>query len=175
MNSVKKLDALAIFETAALPHVADLYRCAMALLGDPSEAEAAVEESLQKAWQSADRFRPGANCRPGLYRILFQVVSRRRQALPRPSHPARLVVSKDDLLGVLRRMPEQVAQVVLLADVHEFTYQEIQETLGISESMLALRLRSGRDELAGAAPDDHSGRPVWRRESEENRRLEAAQ
>jgi DNA-directed RNA polymerase specialized sigma24 family protein len=72
-------------------------------------------------------------------------------------------------------MPEPVAHVVLLADVHEFTYEEIQEALGISESTLATRLTSGRDELACAVSGDHSRPPVWSQGPEEPRRLQALQ
>jgi hypothetical protein len=75
MNSLKKLDALAMFESATLPHTADLFRCAMALLGNSSEAEKAVEECLLKAlaigrsiW-SRSKLPPGALQHPASDRI----------------------------------------------------------------------------------------------------------
>ena len=79
---------------------------------------------------------------------------------------------------MLRTLPEQFAQVALLADVHEFTYEEIQETLGISAVTLTSRLSRGRDELACAlsgAPKSSMLQLPWRDGLEESRGLQAAQ
>src|SRR5262249_32633946 len=90
------------------------------------------------------------NHRPRLYKILLQIVSRRRYELSNRFPPAAQPQTAEDPIAALRALPEQFAQVVLLADVHEFTYEEIQETLGISAVTLTSRLSRGRDEFACA-------------------------
>ena len=178
MRSVKRMDALERFESAALPHTADLFRSAMCLLGNASEAEMAVEECLLNAWKSIREFGSSINHRPRLYKILLQIVSRRRHELSnrflQPAQPK----TAEDPIAALRALPEQFAQVVLLADVHEFTYEEIQETLGISAATLMSRLSQGRDEFACAlsgAPTSSMLQLPWRDGLEESRGLQAAQ
>jgi RNA polymerase sigma-70 factor (ECF subfamily) len=59
------------------------------------------------------------------------------------------------VLAALQQIPSQNAEVVMLADVHEFSYKEIQETLGIPIGTVMSRLSRGRlmlrAKLAGPA------------------------
>ena len=178
MKSVKRMDALERFESATLPHTSDLFRSAMCLLGNASEAEMAVEECLLNAWRSVGEFGSSINHRTRLHKILLQIVSRRRYELSNRFPPAAQPQTAEDPIAALRASPEQFAQVVLLADVHEFTYEEIQETLGISAVTLASRLSRGRDEFACAlsgAPKSSMLQLPWRDGLEESRGLQAAQ
>ena len=151
----------------------------MCLLGNASEAEMAVEECLVTAWRSARELPSEGGLRPKLYRLLFQAVSRQRQEMRRRQPPAALpVVTGENPIAALRLLPEQLAQVVLLADVHEFTYEEILETLGISSETLMLRLSRGRDEFAVALTGGSPGslqRLAWHDGLNQPRRLHAAQ
>src|ERR1043165_5414267 len=70
---------LAHFETAALPHMNDLFRAAVAILGNRTEAEDVVQELYLQAWKSFHRFELGTNCRAWLFRILFHVVAHHRK------------------------------------------------------------------------------------------------
>src|ERR1051326_2358504 len=72
---------LAHFETAALPHMNDLFRAAVAILGNRTEAEDVVQELYLQAWKSFHRFELGTNCRAWLFRILFHVVAHHRKKL----------------------------------------------------------------------------------------------
>src|SRR5215467_8643117 len=110
MKSVKRMDALERFESATLPHTADLFRSAMCLLGNASEAEMAVEECLLNAWRSVGEFGSSINYRPRLYKILLQIVSRRRYELSIRFLPPK---TAEDPIAALRALPEQFAQVVL--------------------------------------------------------------
>jgi RNA polymerase sigma-70 factor, ECF subfamily len=62
------------FETAALPHLNDLFRTATRLLRNPTEAEDIVQETYLLAWKSFDRFEPGTNCRAWLFTIMFNAI-----------------------------------------------------------------------------------------------------
>lgn len=164
MTTMTESATLGAFESAALPHTKDLFRTAMSMLGNRSEAEDAVQECLFQAWKSFARFQQGTNCRAWLYKILFHVVSHQRRKWLRFSlaeDPQMLEdtlaakpdvseqLTDEELLSALREMPRQYAQVVLLADVHEFTYKEIQETLDIPIGTVMSRLSRGRSYLRG--------------------------
>ena len=62
------------FESAALPHLNDIYRTAFSLLRNPTEAEDLTQDVYLNAWKSFDRFQPGTNCRAWLFKILMMVV-----------------------------------------------------------------------------------------------------
>jgi len=159
------------FETEALPHIQDLFRTAVSILGNRTEAEDAVQEVYLQAWKSFQRFTPGTNCRAWLFGILFHVIShQRRKWLSRfvlrepktfedstpytPPVPEQL--TDNELLSAFRKLPQQFAEVVMLADVHEFSYREIQQSLGIPIGTVMSRLSRGRQllraQLAHRAP-----------------------
>ena len=158
------------FEAEALPHLNDLYRAAASILHSRTEAEDAVQETYLQALKSYQRFTPGTNCRAWLFRILFHVIShQRRKWFSRfvPSEreeleqtavyvaPVAEQLTDDELIQAFRKLPQQFAEVVMLADVQEFSYKEIQETLGIPIGTVMSRLSRGRQllraELAGLA------------------------
>jgi RNA polymerase sigma-70 factor (ECF subfamily) len=53
----------------------------------------------------------------------------------------------EDMLAALDRVPEHFRSVILLADVQEFSYKEIQEILGIPIGTVMSRLSRGRQLL----------------------------
>ena len=156
------------FENLALPHMRDLCRTAAAILGSRSEAEDVVQETYLEAWKSFHRFTPGTNCRAWLFKILFHVISHHRRkwfgrlvfrepsalegtlvsSAPVPQH-----LTDQEILSAFRVIPPQFAEVVMLADVHEFTYKEIQETLGIPIGTVMSRLSRGRQLLRSHLAD----------------------
>jgi RNA polymerase sigma-70 factor (ECF subfamily) len=159
------------FETQALRHMQDLFRTAASILGNRTDAEDAVQEAYLQAWKSFQRFTPGTNCRAWLFGILFHVISHQRRkwtsrfVLREPktfedtmpyTSPVPENLTDQELLSVLRNLPQQFAEVVMLADVHEFSYKEIQQSLGIPIGTVMSRLSRGRQllraQLAHLAP-----------------------
>jgi RNA polymerase sigma-70 factor, ECF subfamily len=155
------------FEREALPHMDDLYRTAASMLRSQTEAEDTVQETYLQAWKSFQRFTPGTNCRAWLFRILFHVIAHQRRKwfnrfistervdleqtmtyLP----PVPTELRDEEILGAVRKIPQQYAEVVMLADVHEFSYKEIQETLRISIGTVMSRLSRGRQLLRAQLP-----------------------
>ena len=69
---------------------------------------------------------------------------------PVPQH-----LSDEDVLAALEKVSVQYREVVLLADVQEFSYKEIAATLGVPVGTVMSRLSRGRKmlraELAGFA------------------------
>ncbi len=151
------------FETLTMPHLNDLYRVARRTLGCASEAEDIVQETCLQAWRSFHRFEPGTNIRAWLFKIMFHVVSHHRRKVFRlvtvaeeesylfdqlvyePPVPAEL--RDEELLAALGRLPENYRAVLLLADVQEFSYREIQEILGIPIGTVMSRLSRARQAL----------------------------
>ena len=149
------------FEAAALPHMNDLYRSAASILGR-TEAEDVVQEAYLQAWKSFHRFTPGTNCRAWLCGILFHVISHHRRKwfgrlvfqepsdldqTVSPPPPAPEHLTDQEILSAFRKIPQQFAEVMLLADVQEFSYKEIQEALGIRIGTVMSRLSRGRQLL----------------------------
>jgi RNA polymerase sigma-70 factor (ECF subfamily) len=152
------------FEAEALPHMSDLYRAAASILRNRTEAEDAVQEAYLQALKSFHRFTPGTNCRAWLFRILFHVISHHRRKwfgrfvsseredleqsavyqAPVADH-----LTDDDMIAAFRALPGQFADVVMLADVQEFSYKEIQEMLQIPIGTVMSRLSRGRQLLRG--------------------------
>jgi RNA polymerase sigma-70 factor, ECF subfamily len=156
------------FEAEALPHMEVLYRTAASILRSPTEAEDAVQEAYLQALKSFHRFTPGTNCRAWLFRILFHVISHQRrkwfgrlvfserEELERTTvytPPVPEELTDDEMLAAFRKLPRQFAEVVMLSDVQEFSYKEIQETLGIPIGTVMSRLSRGRQLLRAHLAD----------------------
>ena len=76
------------FEAVALSQARRLYGLAYSILGDPAEAEDAVQESLVLAWKSWDRLRDEAARTAWLTRICVNHCLRRRGLLSRLPWPS---------------------------------------------------------------------------------------
>jgi len=149
------------FEEAAMPHLGDLYRAAKFLTHYSSEADDLVQEVYLEAWKSFHRFEPGTNCRAWLFKILFHRLHhlRRRwikasklEAFATPADQDKLMaeppvpqeIRDDDVLLALGKLPVEFREVVLMADVEEFSYKEIARTLNIPLGTVMSRLSRGR-------------------------------
>jgi RNA polymerase sigma-70 factor (ECF subfamily) len=154
------------FEAIAMPHRNDLYRTARRTLGNPTEAEDVVQETYLQAWKSFHRFEPGTNIRAWMFKILFHVIQHHRRKSYRlvtvkeeeefifdrltyePPVPQEL--RDEDVLAALDRVPAHFRSVILLADVQEFSYKEIAESLSIPIGTVMSRLNRGRKILRDA-------------------------
>ncbi len=70
----------------------------------------------------------------------------------------------EDVLAALDRVPEHFRSVILLADVQEFSYKEIQEMLGIPTGTVMSRLSRGR-QLLRTHLADYAPAPKAQREA----------
>ncbi|HYE72152.1 MAG TPA: sigma-70 family RNA polymerase sigma factor [Blastocatellia bacterium] len=157
------------FEAAALPHLNDLYRAARHTLGNAAEAEDIVQETFLQAWKSFHRFEVGTNCRAWLFKILFHVIHHNRRKWRNwkwNSESDELVmetlvyeppipqdICDEDVLAALERVPQSFREVILLADVEEFSYKEIAAMLEIPIGTVMSRLNRGRKMLRAELAD----------------------
>jgi len=153
------------FEVLTLPHRDALYQSARSIMANAAAAEDAVLETYLQAWKSFARFQPGTNCRAWLFGILFNVIRHERRKwtsrfsffekpeILEQTHAARSSVAEnlqdDEILAALRAIPQIYSEVVVLSNVQEFSYKEIQEALGIPIGTVMSRLSRGRQLLRG--------------------------
>jgi RNA polymerase sigma-70 factor, ECF subfamily len=159
------------FEAVALVHLDALYRNALRLTQNRSEAEDLVQETCLRAFRSFHRFNPGTNCRAWLFTILRNAfLNRIRQAgrdvlagetaelepasarhvaeaEPARGHPEEeffQTVLHGDVDRSLRALPLTFREVVILADLEGLTYKEIAQVLGCPLGTVMSRLSRGR-------------------------------
>lgn len=159
------------FETAAMPHLNDLYRAAARMVGDRTRADDVIQDVYLQAWKSFDQFEMGTNCRAWLFRILFNSVHHYRRKwfnarmvkdaedvldlAEAPPGPLPEKLSDKDILAALDRIPADFRAVVLLADVEEFSYKEVATILSVPIGTVMSRLSRARkllrQQLSGVA------------------------
>lgn len=161
------------FEAEALPWTGDLYRIARWMSGNREEAEDLVQETLSQALRSFHRYEKGTNCRAWMTKIMYHVNGKRLRKLGRmrlvddpedaivqaipfePPIPASL--TDEDIIAAVKRVPDLFREIVLLADVEEFSYKEIAAMLQIPIGTVMSRLHRGRKLLRLELGD------VWRK------------
>jgi RNA polymerase sigma-70 factor, ECF subfamily len=164
-------------EQAALGHIDALYRTALRMTRNASDAEDLVQEAYLRAFRSLHQFTEGTNLRAWLFRILTNTYIneyRRRQRRPasasldgfeefylydhlvdsrvqppdeRPEDVVLERLTVGDVTAAIESLPEEFRQVVLLADVEGFAYREIAEIVGIPVGTVMSRLFRARRRL----------------------------
>ena len=161
----------------AISYLDALYRMALRLTGNASDAEDLVQETYLRAFRALHQFRTGTNLRAWLFRILMNafINEYRRQsrrpastsleeldefslyhqmldsnlqpAVAQPEQEVLARLSEESVLAALDELPVEFRQVVLLADVEGFSYKEIAEVLGVPIGTVMSRLHRGRRRL----------------------------
>ena len=141
-----KLPQTGEFETVALPHLRELFRTAVRLLGDNAKAEDVVQETYfaglevntihhhRRSWFNLRRVRESEE-------ILEQTAV---CAAPVPER-----IAREQILRALNALPADYRAAVLLADVDEFSYKEIAGMLDVPIGTVMSRLSRGRKLLRG--------------------------
>ena len=153
------------FERAALPHLPEIYRTAVGLLGgNRTEAEDLAQDVFLEAWKSFHRFEPGTNIRAWLHKILVHRASRFRRRLSRllpfgnkdespgdlQAEDIRVEIEVPDHLSdrqvvqAVANVPSPFREALILAEVRGFSYKEIAEMTGVPIGTVMSRLSRGR-------------------------------
>ncbi|MGH7670592.1 MAG: sigma-70 family RNA polymerase sigma factor [Gemmatimonadaceae bacterium] len=157
------------FEREALPWMDDVYRFALSLTRDPSDADDIVQETYLRAYRSWHTYTPGSDCRRWLFTICRNAFLR---ALER-EHPAvdlddvehdvigagevyatALEEGYADLFGrsdigpaierAVAELPEPFRTTLVLVDVQDQSYESASEILGVPIGTVRSRLFRGR-------------------------------
>ncbi|MCA1840369.1 MAG: sigma-70 family RNA polymerase sigma factor [Actinomycetota bacterium] len=163
------------FMDEALPQIDALYRGALRLTRNPSDADDLVQETFLRAYRSWNRFEEGTNIKAWLFRILtngfitsyrtkqrepvvsltdsqgfdlFDVLVRDRPPGMRSAENIVLDGLLDsDVKEALEDLPEDFRIAVLLADLEGFSYKEISEITGAPMGTVMSRIHRGRKSL----------------------------
>ncbi|HQU81490.1 MAG TPA: sigma-70 family RNA polymerase sigma factor [Pyrinomonadaceae bacterium] len=153
-----------IFETETMDHLNDLYRTAVRLTRNQTDAEDLVQETFMQAWKSFENYEIGTNCRAWLYKILFNKYDHyRRKKFTQAkyiqeaddltflsaaySEPVSEKLSDEEIIGALNKLPEHYRAVILLTDVQDFSYKEAAVILDLPIGTIMSRLNRGRNQL----------------------------
>ena len=154
-----------IFETEAMRHLDDLFRTAKRLTMNRTDAEDLVQETFMQAWKSFGHYEAGTNCRAWLYKIMFNKLDHyRRKKYTQAKYfqdtddeavfinskytpPVPEFLTDEEVIAALVKLPEHYREVVLLTDVHEFSYKEAAQILNIPIGTVMSRLNRARTQL----------------------------
>lgn len=159
------------FERLAQPHVKEIYNGALRLTHNPVDAEDLSQDVLVKAYSSFHQFKPGTNFRAWLFKILMntyineyrkrirqptviswedlsreteRTATEESQSLEDPEASFFAKVSDPEVSAALKELPSEFRDVVLLYDIHGFSYKEIGGMLRIPLGTVRSRLFRAR-------------------------------
>ena len=157
------------FQEEALPHMDSVYRCALHMAKNESDARDLVQETYLRAYRFFDKFKDGTNCRAWLIKILrnsfintIRRAGKHQQMVyisEREEHGIGLLgdddpetnvfanLFDDDITAAMDSLPIHYRTTVLLADVEGFSYREIAEIIDCPIGTVMSRLSRGRQLL----------------------------
>ncbi len=161
------------FDDEALPHLDALYRVALRLTMDPTQAEDLVQDTMLKAYRSWRQYRPGTNAKGWLLTILrntFINDYRRRKLEPvamdleavEPHSILREMAESDPegsffsqivdekVLEAIDALPTDFREVLVLSDMEGMSYADIAEALQVPVGTVKSRLFRARRQLQSA-------------------------
>lgn len=158
------------FEREALPHLDTVYRVALRLSGDPTQADDLTQETMLKAYRAWHQFERGTNARAWLLTILrhtfineyrrdkhrgttvdigtfeqFTVFPDAKEADPEGRFFDRIVDA--EIVRAIDSLPEDFREVLVLSDIGDLSYQEIADAMHIPVGTVKSRLFRARQAL----------------------------
>ena len=157
------------FEAEALPFLDDVYRFALSLTRDASDADDVVQETFLRAYRSWHTFQPGSDARRWLFTITRNVFLRSKERERRhvevedgdlealssfATHTdmardgSDQILSRIDLGPALRRalddLDEPFKSAVMLVDLEDQSYEAASQILAVPIGTVRSRLFRGR-------------------------------
>jgi RNA polymerase sigma-70 factor, ECF subfamily len=165
----RPLEQTATFEREAIPWIDDVYRFALSLTRDESDADDVVQDTFLRAFRSWHTYLPGSDCRRWLFTICRNVFLRSRERA-RPmvelesgeldlalvgslyNDGARdnveSIFSRLDLApaiaAALANVPEPFRSTLVIVDVEDQSYEAAAEALRVPIGTVRSRLFRGR-------------------------------
>lgn len=140
-------------ETVIRTYENTLYRAALAILGDPQEAEDVVQDTFLHLWEKASIFESLAHERAWLLKVAvngcksrLRAPWRRRTAPPLDSYPA-ADPEEQALMEVIQSLPPKDRTVLHLYYYEGYQTAEIAAMTGWREGTVRSRLARARDRL----------------------------
>jgi len=149
-------------------HAAELFRLARALSSTRADAEDIVQETLLGAFRGMRKFDARASVKTWLKRILVRQAARAwhrsrasRRAVALEAADAEVGPTVDarenaatggvdrriDVAAVLKTLPHEFREILVLREFEQMSYAEIAQTLGVPQGTVESRLHRARAEL----------------------------
>lgn len=149
-------------------HAAEMFRLAVALVGNAADAEDVVQDALAGALRGWEAFEGRSSARTWLTRIVMNQAARRRRdrkrrrmlslsptddgarETPRRSEPATAPPRVDvqmDVRAALDALSPEHREIVVLREYQGMSYDEIAEVLDVPRGTVESRLFRARQEL----------------------------
>ena len=169
LHPLNRLDQDGRFEREALPWLDDVYRFALSLTRDETDAEDVVQDTFLRAYKSWHTYEPDSDCRRWLFTICRNVFLRARE---KDRTTVDLADSEVDVIAAstlffeamksgfedlharvdlapaladaLAKLPEPFRSTVLIVDVEDQPYEAAAEILGVPIGTVRSRLFRGR-------------------------------
>ncbi len=164
------------FESLAFEHMDALYSTALRMTKNELDAEDLVQDVYLRAYRFFHRFKKGSNFKAWIFKILTNTfinqyrkkakeplrvefekvkttyVDEAREKESSKSVAGRFEVEfeslfEDEIVTALGELPDDFRTVVVLADIHSFSYKEIAEIVGCPIGTVMSRLSRGRKQL----------------------------
>lgn len=169
-TSLNVEDRQQAFEVEALPHLDSVYRVALRLTRDPTQAEDLAQATMLKAFRAWHQYQPGTNVRAWLFTILrhtFFSLYRREQRRPEMVDLEALEdisvyaavqevdpeghffgqIMDESVVRAIDALPDEFRETVVLSDVEGLSYAEIAEITGVPVGTVKSRLFRARKAL----------------------------
>lgn len=147
------------------------YSIAYRFLEDEENAMDAVQESYIKAFRNIGNFNEQSSFSTWIYRIVVNcckdMLKKRKKEFekniisenddyikenisdtgPTPEEELIRKENRITITACLNRLEKEQREIIILRDIHQFSYSEIAEILGISEGTVKSRLNRGRNKF----------------------------
>lgn len=156
------------FHQVALPLLDRVYRAALYLTKDKSQAEDLVQETYLRAFRSFDSFKPGTNCKAWFLSILrnlfinqynhkrrqpemvdWETIEQTYEAMAQNGHkePQSLFFSQlmdGEIQQALKELPEEFRTAIVLVDIEELSYEDAATVMNCPVGTIRSRVSRGR-------------------------------
>lgn len=158
-DALQSPEALSRFLRSVEPFV---YQTAYYLAGQKADAEDVAQESLWKVCRSLNQYQGQGSLRGWIHRVVVNTF--REQIRKRKTPPLELdeaiqsgelsveqqveaKFAEERVYQAIASLPINYREVIILRHIHDLSYQEIAETLALTEAQVKTRLFRGREKL----------------------------
>ncbi|KPJ85593.1 MAG: hypothetical protein AMS18_16170 [Gemmatimonas sp. SG8_17] len=168
--STASSDSRRAFDTEALPHLDTVYRVALRLAGDQSDAEELTQETMLKAYRSWHQYKSGTNVTAWLLTILRHTFINQYRKAKRTGptvdvdqiesytvfHQVQEVdpegrffeqIVDEEVLRAIDELPEEFRETLVLSDIEQLSYAEISDITAVPIGTVKSRLFRARQAL----------------------------
>ncbi len=177
-------DDVDLFARLLAAHEDKLYRVAYRMTGHTDDAQDLVQDALVEAFRSFRRFQRGTYFDKWLYRIMTNTFIDRQRHRKRvgyvesldapvgdsetgggreiadweadPAQQAELSLFNAPIQAALDKLPQEFRMVLILADVEEFSYEEVAEMMGTPIGTVRSRLHRARTMMRQSLGEQNS-------------------